>query len=129
MYMKLLKSIGAVLAGFISVAVLSVATDFVLEALGIFPPPSEQGLFITWMLVLALFYRSVYAIVGGYITAWLAPEHSKGHVMALAILGFAGGVAGVVAGWNLSDHWYPLALALTGPVFVWLGGWLRIKHS
>lgn len=127
--MNILKSIGAVLAGFISVAVLSVATDYLLETLGIFPAPSEQGLFITWMLALALFYRSAYAIVGGYITARLAPQNPKGHVITLAILGFIGGVVGVVAGWNLSDHWYPIALALTGPAFVWLGGWLKIKNS
>lgn len=117
------------LAGFITVAVLSVATDFILEALGVFPPPSDQGLFITWMLALALAYRSLYAVVGGYVTAWLAPNNPAKHVIALAVLGFIGGAAGVAAGWNLSDHWYPIAIALTGPAFVWFGGRLKIKKS
>ena len=35
---EIFKSIGAVLAGFITVFVLSVATDFVLETMGVFPP-------------------------------------------------------------------------------------------
>jgi hypothetical protein len=38
---KIFKSIGAVLAGFVTVFVLSVATDFVLEKIGFFPPANE----------------------------------------------------------------------------------------
>lgn len=41
-----LKSIGAILAGFIMVVVLSIGTDSVLESVGIFPPPGT-GLFNT----------------------------------------------------------------------------------
>ena len=97
-------------------------TDWLLENTGIFPPPSDQGLFVTWMLALALLYRSVYAVVGGYITARLAPNHTMRHVTVLAVLGTLGGIAGVVAGWNLSAHWYPIALAVTAFPLVWLGG-------
>ena len=39
------RSIGAILAGMATGAILSIATDFVLETLGIFPPP-DQGFFI-----------------------------------------------------------------------------------
>ena len=53
--MDTFKSIGVVLAGFITVVVLSVGTDFVFETLGVFPPIG-QGLFNTWMLVLAFVY-------------------------------------------------------------------------
>lgn len=66
--MKTLKSIGAIVVGIITIVVLSTLTDFVLEKLGVFPPP-EQGLFITWMLLVAFIYRSIYAVIGGYITA------------------------------------------------------------
>jgi len=50
---KTLRSIGAILAGMISGAVLSVVTDLVLEKAGIFPSP-QPGLFVWWMLLLAL---------------------------------------------------------------------------
>lgn len=126
--MNIIKSIGAVLAGFITVALLSVATDALLETVGVFPPVSSTGLFVTWMLALALIYRSIYTVLGGYITARMAPQNPKRHVLALALLGFVAGVAGAVAGWDLSQHWYPVALAVTGPLFVWLGGWLRIRE-
>lgn len=123
--MNVFKSIGAVLAGFIAVFILSVGTDMILETLGIFPPQSEPKLFIGWMLVVAFIYRSIYAIIGGYVTAMLAPYSPMRHVLALGILGTIGGVAGVIAGWNLSAHWYPIALAVTAFPLVWFGGTLR----
>lgn len=122
----MIKSIGAVIAGFLVVVILSTVTDKILEAVGIFPPPTE-GLFITWMLVLALVYRTAYTVLGGYVTAWLAPQNRMKHVWALAILGQLGGIMGVIAGWNLSQHWYPIALAVLAIPSVWLGGWLRTR--
>ncbi len=123
--MNIIKSIWSVLAGFLTVVVLSIATDKALEASGIFPPPSDAGLFVTWILVVAFVYRSMYTIAGGYVTARLAPNRPGKHVAVLGILGTIGGIAGVVAGWNLSAHWYPIALAVTAYFFVWLGGKLR----
>ena len=123
--MTIVKSIGAVLAGFIVVVLLSVGTDWVLETTGIFPPLSEQGLYVTWMLGLALFYRTVYTVLGGYVTARLAPLNPTRHIVILGILGTLGGIAGVVAGWNLSAHWYPIALAALAFPSVWLGGLLH----
>jgi hypothetical protein len=127
--MNKLKSVWAVLAGFLTVALLSVGTDWVLERVGIFPPASDQGLFVTWMLALAFFYRSVFAVLGGVVTAYLAPVHAMRHVYALAILGTIGGIAGVIAGWNLSSHWYPIALAVTAFPLVWWGGKIGSRSS
>jgi hypothetical protein len=116
------KSFFAVVIGFLSVAVLSIATDGVLEKTGIFPSQSHPDLYVTWMLAFALFYRSFYTVVGGYITARLAPRNSRQHVYVLMILGGIGGVAGAIGGWHLGNHWYPVLLAITGPLFVWFGG-------
>ncbi|MFA6364950.1 MAG: hypothetical protein WCW78_00925 [Candidatus Paceibacterota bacterium] len=120
------KSTGAVVAGFFTVAILSIATDFVLESLGILPPQTNPGAYVTWMLAFALFYRSIYTIVGGYVTAKVAPQNPMRHIYVLMILGGLGGVAGAINGWNLGNHWYPVSLAITGPLFVWLGGKLKI---
>ena len=121
-----MKSIGAVLAGMLVTAIISIATDSVLEGLGIFPPPS-QGLFVTWMLALALFYRSVYAVAGGYVTAKLAPSNPMKHVLILGLIGTAVSIVGTFVGWDLSDHWYPIALVFTSLPCVWLGGKLQTK--
>lgn len=121
-----LKSIGAVLAGFVTVVVLSVGTDSVLEARGVFPP-LEKGLFITWMLIVALVYRCIYTVAGGYVTALLAPDRPTRHAIILGIIGIVAGTIGVVVGWDLSAHWYPIALVITALPCTWLGGKLKTK--
>jgi hypothetical protein len=124
--MNTLKSIGAVVGGFVIVVILSIATDTILEKLGIFPPPT-QGLFVTWMLALAFVYRTIYTVLGGYVTAALAPANPTKHVTILGIIGTVMGCLGVVAGWNLSEHWYPIALAAAAFPSVWLGGKLKTR--
>lgn len=120
---KFLKSIGAVLAGFVTVFVLSTVTDLILEKLGVFPPIYE-GLFVTWMLVLALAYRTAYTILGGYVTAALAPQRSMKHVFVLAVIGTAAGTLGLVVTWGkgLGPEWYPIALVILAFPSVWVGG-------
>ena len=125
-YMNILKSIGAVVAGFVTVVILSVVTDKIMEATGVFPSPSDTGLFVTWMLVVALIYRSVYAVIGGYVTALCAPHNPLKHVHVLAVFGVIGGVTGVIVGWDLSAHWYPIALAVTAYPLTYWGGKMRV---
>lgn len=110
--MKTLKSIGAVLAGMIVIVVLSTLTDFILESNGVFPPATE-GLYVTWMLALALFYRTVYGIIGGYVTSALAPSNPMKHAVVLGSIGTVLSIVGSVVGWDLSSHWYPIALVIT----------------
>lgn len=127
--MKILKSIGAVVAGFLTVAILSTVTDAILEGIGIFPSAKyqmENGSPV-WLLLTALIYRSIFAVVGGCVTAWLAPQNPMKHVKILAVLGTIGGVVGVFAGWQFGNHWYPVALAVTAYPLVYWGGKLRIK--
>src|SRR5688572_9805188 len=112
--MKTLKSIGAVLGGFLIVVILSTATDTILESLGIFPPPKD-GLFVTWMLVLALVYRTIYTVLGAYVTAALAPANPTKHVTILGIIGTIMGCVGIYVSlvlFTLSPIWYPVALAV-----------------
>ncbi len=119
-----LKSAGAIIAGFLTVVVFSIVTDKVLEASGVFPP-----MLSTAMLAFALLYRTIYTVLGGYITAWLAPEKPMRLVYILAILGTLGGVGGAIAGWNLSEHWYPVALAVLAFPSVWAGGYIFEKYA
>jgi hypothetical protein len=128
--MSFLKSIGAVVAGFLVVVIFSNLTDFILEKAGVFPSISAGAAYLdTWMLALALLYRTIYTVAGGYMTAWLAPQSPMKHVWILAVLGQIGGIAGVIAGWNLSAHWYPIAIALLAIPSVWLGGWLKTRNE
>jgi hypothetical protein len=123
------KSIWAVLAGFLVVVLLSTMTDSLLESAGLFPQPDTNVYMPGWMLFLALLYRSAYTVLGGYVTAMLAPQNPMKHVKVLAVIGTIGGVIGMIVGWNLSEHWYPIALAVTAYPLVWWGGKLRLKKA
>ena len=125
---SLLRSIGSVLAGFMTVFALSVGTDMVMESSGILPPPTQPEAYLPWMLALALAYRTAITVFGGWVTAKLAPSPKMTHVMVLGIIGTIGGVAGIFAGWQYGNHWYPIALAVLAYPSVWLGGKLSLKH-
>jgi hypothetical protein len=121
---SILRSVGAVLAGLLFVIIITTATDALMHATGIFPPwgqPMSDSLF-----VLALAYRVVYGIAGGYITARLAPGNPVKHALVLGVIGFVLSVAGAAATWNrgpeFGPHWYPLALIVIAIPTAWLGG-------
>lgn len=122
------RSVAAVVAGFATVVALSIATDAVLYALQVYPP-AEQGLHDPLLNLLALAYRSLFTLAGGWVTARLAPRAPLHHAFILGVLGLASGTAGVVATWNLDlgPRWYPIALAASGPPLCGLGGWLATK--
>ena len=122
--MKVGRSIGAVLAGMVAGIVLSIGTDMGLRAAGIFPPfgqPVSDSLYL-----LATFYRSVYSVVGAYITARLAPDRPMGHALILGSLGLVVCIAGVVVAWDkgpdFGPKWYPLALVVLAMPCAWAGG-------
>ena len=120
----IMASIVAVGAGFMATALLSVATDAVLHATGVFPPMPQT--MSDPLFVLATAYRIVYTIVGGYVTARLAPERPMRHVLILGAIGTVAATLGCVATWNhvpsLGPHWYPVALVVTALPCVWAGG-------
>lgn len=97
------KSIWAVLAGVIVIVLLSAGTDTALETLGIFTPP-DQGFFTTWMVITAFVYRFIYTVIGGYVTASLAPDRPLRHAVILGIVGTVLGIIGCFVAWDLSPH-------------------------
>jgi hypothetical protein len=115
------RSIGAVLAGLIAVVVLSLGTDLALHAAGVFPPFDQR--MSDALFVLATAYRTVYAVVGGYVTARLAPNRPMQHALLNGLIGVALSTLGAVLTWNraLGPHWYPLALIVTAMPTAWLG--------
>jgi hypothetical protein len=118
------RSVVAILAGFLAVVVLSLATDQLLHVLQVYPPWSEP-MNDTGHNALALSYRIVYTLLGGFITARLAPRAPMRHVMVLALIGLAAGTAGAIvaiARGDLGPNWYPIAIAVTAYPCTWLGG-------
>ena len=124
------RSIGAIVAGFLTVVVLSIATDIVLHMLGIFPPLGER--MSDALCLFATVYRTLYAIAGSYVTARFAPGRPMQHALAGGAVGFLLSTLGAVATWNkgpaYGPHWYPVALILTAMPCAWAGGALRVSQ-
>ena len=121
---RLGRSVGAVAAGFVATALLSLGTDVVMHATGVLPPWGQvmsDGLFV-WATV----YRMAFTVLGGFITARLAPRKPMTHVLVLGALGIVAASAGVLATWNrgpeFGPKWYPIALVVTALPCVWAGG-------
>src|SRR5207249_4547073 len=79
------RSVGAVVAGFVVVFVLSVGTDQVLHVLKVYPPWGEPMAGALYGMATA--YRIVYTILGGYITARLAPDAPVRHALRVGRAG------------------------------------------
>jgi len=124
---RLVRTIAAVVAGFLAIVILSVGTDMAMRASGVFPPadqPMSGALF-----ALAAAYRIVYCIGGGWLTARIAPARPMRHALMLGVMGLIVSTIGTVTTWNrgpeFGPHWYPLTLIVTALPCAWLGGRLR----
>jgi peptidoglycan/LPS O-acetylase OafA/YrhL len=123
------RSVWAVFAGFLVVVVLSMGTDAVMHATGVFPPfgePMSDSRFL-----LATVYRVVYTVLGSYLTARLAPQRPMKHALVGGFIGLVLASVGAAATWNkgpeFGPHWYPLALVATALPCAWVGGRLGGK--
>jgi len=125
-----MRRVGAVLAGLLFVIIITTLTDLFMHWSGIFP---ALGMVMSNSLfVLALAYRIIYGIGGGYITARLAPDKPALHALVLGSIGCVLAILGTVLTWNrgpaFGPKWYPLSLILIAIPSAWIGGKL-VKQS
>ena len=121
---SILRSVAAVFAGVVTVIILSLATDVILHATGVYPPWFQPMADPLWVLALA--YRIVYGVMGGYVAARLAPNRSTAHVLWLGAIGTALAAVGVAMHWNKGPEygpgWFGVALIVTALPCAWVGG-------
>jgi len=126
----ILRSIGAVFAGVVTVIVLSLATDVILHATGIYPPWFQPMADALWVLALA--YRIGYGILGGYVAARFVPNQPMKHALIVGFIGLALTIVGVAMHWNkgpeFGPKWFNLGLVFTALPCAWAGGRLAIAR-
>lgn len=117
----MLRSIVAIVVGFILIGVLSFGMDAVVR--NWVPEAFINGrVEDPIVLSLTLAYVFIFAIMGCYITGRLAPHHPMNHAMILGILGFIFNILGAMSQWDKAPSWYHVAaLAMVLPA-AWLGG-------
>lgn len=119
---KRVQSVGAVFAGILMNFVPVTALDIVLHMTKVFPPMGQP--MSDEQCALALAYRVLAAIGGGWVTAWLAPQDPMKHGVVLGVIGILMSGAGVLAFWDKPEfgpHWYPLAILAMAFPATWLG--------
>jgi hypothetical protein len=127
---NILPSIGAVTAGAAISILLEAGTDAAMRAAGIFP--KGEGSMSDALFVLATAYRTIFGVLGAYITARLAPSRPMMHALILGALGTVAAAAGAIAMWDkmpaIGPKWYALVLIVLGLPTAWLGGKLRLMQ-
>ena len=129
-----MKNFLAVIAGLAFVIILSTGLDAVMHHTGVFPAdPADTNGMTTSDWVLALSYRLLIAVGGGWITARLAESRPVFFAIVLGIIGTIVGLAGLAMVWmmrpNLGPLWYPILLVVTAIPFTWLGARLAKPRS
>jgi hypothetical protein len=75
----------------------------------------------------------VFTVLGGYVTAALAPRAPIAHVLILGTIGALLATAGAVSTWNagpeFGPHWYPVLLVVTALPCVLAGGMWRMRRQ
>jgi len=123
----ILKSIGAILAGFALGAILSVATDFLMDKLGFMSMENFKQTPMS-IIFIVIVYRFIFNVTGCYLTAKLAPNKPMKHVMIIGIIGMVLGIVGSVSMWDKALPIYNIAIILISLPSAWLGGKLYLTN-
>lgn len=122
------KSIGAILAGFVLGAVLSVGTDFILDKLGIMSMENfRQTPF--FIILVVIIYRFTFNVTGCYLAARLAPNKPMKHAIIMGIIGTVISLAGSISMWESAIPFYNISIIVMSMPSAWLGGYLYVKSQ
>lgn len=125
------RTIGALAAGLVVGVVLSLGTDAILHAAGVFPPYGQS--MTPGLYALATTYRVIYSLIASYVAARLAPDRPMWHAMVLGVINLVVTLGGTVATWNRGEefgpHWYPLSLVVLALPAAWVGGRIYLSRQ
>jgi hypothetical protein len=128
---RILRRVGAVIAGLLVVGILDNTIDLIMHGTGIYPPWFQPMRTSLWLL--ATGYRTVDGILGGYVVARLAPDRPVAHALVLGIIGIVLSTGGVVATWSkgpeFGPKWYPLTLVAIALPCALIGGLIRARQT
>ena len=124
--MVILQGILALLAGFAVIAVPAVALTMFLTSKApewVGPPGRQRPAF----LLVNDAYSMVLAVVGGYVTAWIATENPLRYTLGLAIVVVGMSAIGALEGRGRQPLRFRIYLLALAPLGVVLGGLMRLR--
>ncbi|MDF2449931.1 MAG: hypothetical protein K0R26_2435 [Bacteroidota bacterium] len=115
------RLIFAVVAGIATTMILTGITNIVMHSIGLHPA-LFQPMYDDTEAQLALFYHSLYAIFGGFITALIAKNKARRAVFILGTKELIMWGIGAILLWQHAPAWYTITKALLGIPLAWIGG-------
>src|SRR5258706_16279637 len=127
----MLRSIAAVIVGFLAMGILILltATVHMVSVLGKFPEPGAHRGFPASFAIVYLVYSTLYAAFGGYVCAAIAKRNRLKHGMVLAGLVFVLSLISVYIDRGQQPVWYQAMLVLLGAPATAMGAWIRAKKD
>ncbi|HEY3644789.1 MAG TPA: hypothetical protein VGM16_05560 [Gammaproteobacteria bacterium] len=119
--MNALRSLGAVAAGLLTLTLLCVLTDALLVAAHVLPAPQAHQPYALASLGIVIVYCAAYTLVGGYVTARLAPTRPVAHAVVLGVLGMTLSTLGTLHQWQIGNGWNAITVVAEGIPLCWLG--------
>lgn len=124
--MKIIRSILAVIAGYVLLTLLVVGTSLALGA--VMPQTDALHPSLNYLLF-TLAYSAVFALVAGYVAAIIARGAELGTALALAsLLLLLGVVAALAASSSGSEVWFPAANGALQFIAASAGGYFRARQ-
>lgn len=123
------RSIVAVFSGFILIAALSFGTDLAIRAAmpALFEVNGRTD--SVAVLLLTIGYVGLYATLGCYLAARMAPRQPMRHALVLGGLGLLFNAGGTYASWETAPAWYHMASLVLVMFWAWLGGRMREQET
>lgn len=125
---QILKSIGAIVAGFALGATLSIGTDFLFDKLRIMSMENFKDNSIS-IILLVIIYRFIFNMAGCFLTAKLAPKNPMKHCIVIGIIGTVLSILGSFTMWDKAIPFYNIAIILISLPSAWLGGKLFLLNN
>lgn len=125
----MIRSIIAVVSGFVVIVIFALAADALLMRL--VPSSFTDGGATrnSTLLIFALVYNFIFSAAGGYLTALIARRVELKHALALGALHFLLSLLSAVQFTETAPVWWHIAaLALIIPAVVF-GGYLRVAQK
>lgn len=126
---KALRSILAVVAGFVVIGILAFGTGKLVQSTS----PSEFDASgtptTTLMMIVQLLYVGVYATFGCWLAGRLAPSRPMLHALIVGVLGLALNIPSAIMLRDTHPAWYLAAGVLTTMLWAWLGGRIAERQA
>jgi hypothetical protein len=120
---KFLKSVGALLAGFLIAVIPTIITDMIMEKTG-FMKTKPFDANPVWLIFIVILYRCIFNTIGSYFTAKFSPVRPLRLAMIGGFIGLIVSIIGLIVMWDVPPHWYPITLAVLALPCAWIGGTL-----